>query len=68
MTTYSATDPEGVTTFAWTLSGDDADDSLTSMRCADFDPPPNFEGAADADTNNIYLVTVEASTGQSKAH
>ena len=65
--TYSATDPEGVTTFTWTLSGDDADDfAINDGGALTFDPPPNFEGAADADTNNEYLVTVEASDGAIK--
>ena len=53
--TYSATDPEGITTFTWTLSGDDADDFAINGGALTFDPPPNFEGAADADTNNEYL-------------
>ena len=64
--TYSATDPEGVTTFTWTLSGDDADDFAINGGVLTFDPTPNFEGAADADTNNVYLVTVEASDGSIK--
>ena len=59
---YTADDPDGTpTTFTWTLSGDDADDFSITGGVLRFDPAPNYEAAADKDTNNVYLVTVEAS-------
>ena len=47
----------------WTLSGDDAGDFSILGGVLTFDTPPDREVPADADTNNVYLVTVEASTG-----
>ena len=64
--TYTATDPEGVTTFTWTLSGDDAGDFAIDGGVLTFSPTPNFEAATDHDTDNVYLVTVEASDGTVK--
>ncbi len=64
--TYSATDPEGVTTFTWSLSGDDSSYFSGSGGVLTFDSPPDFEDLADADTDNIYEVTVEASDGTVK--
>ena len=45
----------------WTLSGDDADDFSISNGELTFDTPPDREAPTDADTDNVYLVTVEAS-------
>ena len=60
---YTATDPEGGT-IDWTLSGDDSGDfSIGADGALSFNASPNFEDAQDADTNNVYLVTVEASDG-----
>ena len=64
--TYTATDPEGVTSFTWTLSGDDADDFAINEGALTFSSTPNFEAATDNDNDNIYLVTVEASDGTVK--
>ena len=64
--TYTATDPEGVTNFTWTLSGDDAGDFAIDEGTLTFSTTPNFESAADEDTNNVYMVTVEASDGTVK--
>ena len=65
--TYSATDQdEPPTTFIWTLSGDDAGDFSITGGMLTFDPAPNYEAAADKDTNNVHLVTVEASDGTAK--
>ena len=64
--TYSATDPEGVTSFTWTLSGDDADDFAINGGALTFSSTPNFEAATDIDNDNVYLVTVEASDGTVK--
>ena len=63
---YNAVDPEGVTdTFTWSLSGDDAEDfrlhaesgSLTFVNSPDYDNP------ADADGDNIYLLTIGVTDG-----
>ena len=64
--TYTATDPEGVTIFTWSLSGDDAEDFVINEGVLTFGATPNFEDAADANTDNVYLVTVEASDGAVK--
>ena len=61
--TYSATDPEGATV-AWSLAGDDgADFSISSKGVLAFNTPPVHDSPADADTNNVYQVTVRASDG-----
>ena len=61
--TYTATDPEG-TAIIWSLSGVDSGPfSISSAGALTFNTPPDYEDPADADTNNIYLVTVEASDG-----
>ena len=41
---YTATDPEGVTTFTWTLSGDDAGDFAIDGGVLTFSPTPQFRG------------------------
>ena len=62
---YTAADPERATV-TWTVSGDDSDDfSISAAGALSFKSPPNYEEPADADTNNTYLVTVEASDGTS---
>ena len=64
--TYTATDPERGT-ITWTLPGTDMDDfrisKVNDKGVLEFRTPPNFEAPADADTNNVYLVTVEVSDG-----
>ena len=66
--TYTATDPERGT-ITWTLSGTDMDDfrisKVNDKGVLEFRTPPNYEAPADADTNNVYLVTVEVSDGNS---
>ena len=60
---YTAADPENAT-ITWTLSGDDSDDfSISAAGALSFNNSPDFETPADADTDNIYQVTVEASDG-----
>ena len=57
---FSATDPEG-TAIKWSLSGDDATDfSISENGVLTFKNSPNFESPADANTDNRYMVTVEA--------
>ena len=58
--TYSATGPESANT-SWTLDGDDAGPfNISSSGELTFRSGPDFESPADADTDNEYLVTVEA--------
>ena len=51
----------------WTLSGDDAGDFAISNGVLTFETAPDREAPADADENNVYLVTVEASAGRNTA-
>ena len=64
--TYTATDPED-RTITWDISGTDVDDfrisKVNNEGVLEFRTPPNFEAPADADRNNVYLVTVEVSDG-----
>ena len=64
--TYSLSGSDG--TITWSLSGDDSDDfSLTgetaTRRELSFTPSPNYEDPTDADTDNQYDVTIQASDG-----
>ena len=62
---YTATDPENEG-ISWMLAGIDGDDfTISNSGVLAFKTPPNFEAPADADENNVYLVTVEASDGNS---
>ena len=60
--TYVAVDPEGAL-IVWSLGGDDEGDFSITNGVLAFNSPPDFEAAADADTNNAYLVTVRAGDG-----
>ena len=61
--TYTADDPEG-TSITWSLSGNDSGDfSISNGGVLTFSTSPDYEDPADADTNNVYLVTIEASDG-----
>ena len=65
---WAARDPENATTtFRWSLSGTDADDFDISITtgAVTFKSTPDHEDPTDADQNNVYLVTVEASDGTS---
>ena len=60
---YTAADPEGATV-SWILSGADSDDfSISAGGALSFNSSPDFETPADADTDNIYQMTVEATDG-----
>ena len=61
--TYTATDPDkGKIT--WAVSGEDSDDfSISRTGKLSFATPPDYENPSDADRNNVYLATVEASDG-----
>ena len=60
----SATDPEN-DTLAYSLSGTDQDDFIIdpSSGAIAFANTPNYESPTDADTNNVYQVTLEVSDG-----
>ena len=61
--TYSATDPESAT-ITWSLEGDDAADfEISAGGMLTFKSSPDYEDAADDDTDNVYEVTVKASDG-----
>ena len=61
--TYSAADPEG-SAVTWGLSGDDAGSlEISSGGVLSFTVVPDFEFPSDADGDNVYEVTVEASDG-----
>ena len=63
---YSAADPEGVTgTFTWSLSGDDAGDFILHEDAGGltFRTPPDYDNPADADEDNIYLLTIGVTDG-----
>ena len=63
--TYSASDPEGVTTtFTWSLGGTDRGDfTISETGQLQFANTPDYERPADSGGNNIYNVTVRASDG-----
>ena len=65
LATYSAHDPEGVTSsFTWSLSGADSRDfDLSTNGELTFKNAPNFEGAADSGRNNEYNVNIRANDG-----
>ena len=60
--TYRAVGPDG--TRRWSKSGDDAGDfQLSSAGALSFSSQPNYELPADADTDNVYEVTLQATVG-----
>ena len=61
--TYSITDPED-NDIAWSVAGTDAARfSISSSRELTFRSSPDYEAPNDANTDNIYEVTVRASDG-----
>ena len=61
--TFISMDPEGAT-ISWTLEGTDAGVfDISSGGVLTFKSSPDYEMAADANTDNIYMVTVNASDG-----
>ena len=64
--TYRATDGDRDTSFAWSLGGDDADDFAIHEGVLTFSAPPDYEGPADSDRDNVYQVTVVASDGANR--
>ena len=60
--TYTATGPSAASA-RWRLSGDDARDFTITGGVLAFISAPDHENPADADTNNVYMVTVQANAG-----
>ena len=61
--TYTAVGPESASA-TWSLSGDDAGDfNISRSGVLTFRSSPDYAEPADADTNNVYMVTVEADDG-----
>ena len=60
--TYTTTDPENGQ-IVWSLSGTDGADFSIIRGDLSFNAGPDFEDPADADKDNVYHVTVEASDG-----
>ena len=60
--TYTATDPEGLT-IIWALSGTDGADFSIIEGDLTFNAGPDYEDPTNADKNNVYHVTVNASDG-----
>ena len=66
VTTFRATDPEGED-IVWTLAGSDREDFTIVGGVLRFANSPNFEARADANTDNNYEFTVNASDGTNSA-
>ena len=61
--TYTAVGPESASA-TWSLSGDDAGDfNISRSGVLTFRSSPDYAEPADADTNNVYMVTIEADDG-----
>ena len=59
--TYTASGPDAP---AWTLSGEDMDDfTIGDDGMLMFAASPNYEAPTDADTDNVYQVTVHGNAG-----
>ena len=59
---YNANDPENGA-ISWALSGVDAGAFSIDNGALAFHTPPDYEAPADANLDNVYLVTIEASDG-----
>ena len=67
VTTYSAAGPDAADA-TWSLSGADAGAlSISSAGVLTFMASPNYESPADANTDNIYMVMVNANDGTNDA-
>ena len=64
--TYTAIDPEGAS-LTWSLSGDDDDDFSITGGVLAFVAAPDMDAPTDADTDNVYEVTVEISDSTNTA-
>ncbi len=63
-----AADPDNdALTFSLAGGADQDDFRITAAGALSFAAPPDFEAASDADSNNIYLVRIGVSDGQTSA-
>ena len=63
--TYAATDPDdGAPTPTWSVAGSDGDKFTAVGGELKFKVKPDYENAADANGDNVYEVTVQASDGK----
>ena len=66
--TYAATDPEEDDPITWTVDGTDAPRfTISSAGVLTFKTAPNFELPRDANQDNVYEITVNASDGNLSA-
>ena len=64
--TYTATDPdEGAPTPTWSVAGPDGSKFTAAGGALQFKAKPDYEDPTDADTDNVYEVTVQATDGDS---
>ena len=63
VSTYTTT----ITSPTWALSGADAGDFTISGGVLSFSSPPDYEAPTDANTDNVYMVTVMANNGNGGA-
>ena len=60
---FTATDADG-DAIEWSLSGPDAGDfAISDNGALSFKSSPNYESPADADSDNVYMVTLNAARG-----
>ncbi len=65
LATYSATDPEGQPITRWSLGGSDSGDfTIDGFGAFFFRNTPDYDRPADANRDNVYLVTVRAYDGR----
>ena len=66
---YEVVGLEAGASVSWSLSGDDARafNDISTAGALSFKSPPDYENPADADTNNVYEVTVMAESGDDSA-
>ena len=62
--TYSATDPENNTPIVWSVSGADGGKFEIDDGALTFETKPDFEMPSDANTDNVYEVTVVATDSE----
>ena len=63
---YRATDTDLNTEITWSVAGDDVDYFAIDAGVLTFGAPPDYEGPADSDGDNVYEITVVASDGINK--
>ena len=62
---YTARDPEGSNVALWSVGGRDGGDFfITQGGTLAFRYPPDYEGPADSDRDNVYEVSVQPSDGR----